>query len=292
MRNQHVPTGSDVFLDHVGAFVQDRDAAAATLSRLGFTQTPFAQHMNRQADGAAAPSGTGNRCVMFREGYLEILSATGEDTALARQFNAGLARYEGLHLIAFGVADVEACRENLIRQGLAPLPSVHLRRPVPTETGTSEGRFDVVRFPPETMPEGRIQVAAHQTPETVWQDRWLDHANGAEALSGILVVVEDVAETSKRFNALSMSDGTPRLVRGLVGVTIEDDAAQLIPNIVCPCLPFMAAVGVRCADLDQTEGYLKSQAVAYQRHAARLYIAPNDTLGMTVVFHGPETAPW
>ncbi len=50
------------------------------------------------------------------------------------------------------------------------------------------------------MAEGRMQCLTHHSEEVVWQTRWLDHANGAEALLDVVIAVEDVAEAAERFS--------------------------------------------------------------------------------------------
>ena len=74
MTNQLPPAGA-VFLDHVAHFVPEMDAAATALERCGFRLTPFTVQTNR-VNEEAVPAGTGNRCAMLRQGYLEILTAT------------------------------------------------------------------------------------------------------------------------------------------------------------------------------------------------------------------------
>src|SRR5438046_3020890 len=99
-----VPPPGALTLDHVAHFVPDSAGASDALERLGFTLTPFSAQSHRlQSDGPLVPAGTGNRCVMFERGYLEFLTPTG-DTPLADQLRAAIARYIGIHLIAFGTS--------------------------------------------------------------------------------------------------------------------------------------------------------------------------------------------
>jgi len=53
---------------------------------------------------------------MFARGYIEVLFKTS-DTPLAREFDAGLARHPGVHIVAFGVADAAAAHGRLARAG-------------------------------------------------------------------------------------------------------------------------------------------------------------------------------
>src|SRR3954471_22290608 len=95
-----LPQGDEVFLDHVGYFVADLDAAGTQLERLGFRVSAVNVQTNADASGALRPSGTSNRLAKLKFGFLELLAATHE-TPLADQFKQQIARYSGLHLIAF-----------------------------------------------------------------------------------------------------------------------------------------------------------------------------------------------
>jgi hypothetical protein len=187
-------------LDHIAHFVPDIEAAGIALERLGYTVTPFSLQSHRlTADGAVVPAGTGNRCVMLERGYLEFLAPTA-DTALAAQLRAALSRYVGVHLVALGTSSPEADHERLERQGYAPLPPVALERPIATPQGSGLARFTVVRVPPGTMPEGRIQYCQHHTPELLWQARWTAHRNTVTALAGVILCVPDVREAADRYS--------------------------------------------------------------------------------------------
>lgn len=294
-----IPSGTDVFLDHVGAFVEDHRAAARQLRKLGFTLTRFARHVQAGADGAQQPSGTGNQCVMFREGYLEILSATGEETPLAEQFRAALGRYEGLHLIAFAAADAEARHAALPARRFKPLPLVRLRRPIPIPGGEALSRFDVVRLPPGAMPEGRIQIVTHHTPELVWRPNLLIHANGAEALTGVVVCVDDPAEAAIRFSRFVDGEATfvdparseLALQRGRVlfaRASTMSEPFQRQPSVV----PSIVAVAIRCRDLGRLAVFLDGAAIPHGPSGDRLVIAPDHALGMTMIFHDAAKGPW
>ncbi len=297
---RRIPTGKDVFLDHVGAFVGDHKAAARILRRLGFTLTPFARHVNAGPDGSQQPSGTGNQCVMFQEGYLEVLSVTGEDTPLAAQLHAALQRYEGLHLIAFAVSDAEERHADLPSRGFRPLPLVRLRRPIPGLGDEHSGRFDVVRVPPGAMPEGRIQLVTHHTPESVWRPNLLTHANGAEALSGILVCVEDPAEVAIRFSrfidgqALFIDPGRSEveLERGRLTFVRSRVLKGMLPEVEPPCVPYMVAIGLRCQNADRVVRCLQSSEIPFVHERGRIVVMPKDAFGVSVIFHDRGTTPW
>ena len=90
-----------------------------------------------------------------------------------------LARYPGVHLAAFAVADAAAAHRRLGEAGFRMQPLVEMQRPVETGDGPGTAAFTIARLAPGQMPEGRIQMLTHHTEDTVWQPRWLTHPNGA-----------------------------------------------------------------------------------------------------------------
>jgi hypothetical protein len=285
----------EVFLDHVGWFVRDMAVAGQMFERLGFVLTPYVEHRNATARGGSEPAGTANRCAMLERGYLEILTAVpGSETPLAAQLRAAIARYQGVHLMAFTGADAEIERARLAAAGFDPQPVINLRRSIALEGG-GEGiaAFSVVRTPPPLMPEGRIQFLAQKTPDLVWQSGLIARDNAIEALTGILVVAVDVAEAAARFgrftgrNARPTPDGGAVILlergriafAGLRRATTHSDWASLTP-------PFMASVALRSHDLGVTRSYLARRGIQFVTDAAdHLVIHPTDAAGTELVIH-------
>src|SRR5690242_8424556 len=114
--DRQLPIRDEIFLDHVGHFVRDREAASRALVRAGFAPTPISIQVNPDPGGGAPQlTGTGNVTAMFARGYIEVLFKTS-DTPLAREFDAALARHPGVHLAAFAVADAAAAHRRLAAQ--------------------------------------------------------------------------------------------------------------------------------------------------------------------------------
>ena len=76
--DRQLPEGGEVFLDHVGFFVVDLDAAGAGLERLGFRVSLANVQTNADAKGVLKPSGTSNRLARLKRGFIEMLAATHE----------------------------------------------------------------------------------------------------------------------------------------------------------------------------------------------------------------------
>ena len=110
--DRQLPSGDEIFLDHVAHFVRGADAASRALARAGFAPTPPSIQVNPDVAVGTQLTGTGNVTAMFARGYIEVLFKTA-DTVLGREFDAMLARYAGIHLAAFAVADAHSARERL-----------------------------------------------------------------------------------------------------------------------------------------------------------------------------------
>jgi hypothetical protein len=141
----------------------------------------------------------------------------------------------------------------------------HLERPV--EPGGPVARF--ARLPLPDAPEGRLQLIRHLTPELVWQERWMAHANGAVALEGVVLAAAEPAETAARLSRLAglpvrpdplggfrmtlpgaagaagpRSPAMPTTLRVLPPAAIP----RLLPGVSPPALPGIVGMTVRTAD--------------------------------------------
>jgi len=272
------PEPGALVLDHVAHWVPDAGRAAAALAALGFTVTPF----SAQSTGdPPVPAGTGNHCVMLERGYLEFLAPTA-DTANAATLRAGIQRYVGIHLIAFGTAAPAADHARLAAEGFGPLEPVALSRPIGTPDGERRARFNVVRTPAGTMAEGRVQFVEQITPEHLWQERWLGHANGASDLRRVELCVADPAAAAARFARYTglvpgRSEGAPALATARGTLVFRDAAATRARlGIEPPCLPWIAGYALGCADLAR---------LRIGRETARgRIVALDDALGGAMIF--------
>src|SRR4030095_15496675 len=213
--DRQLPFPDEIFLDHVGHFVRDHEAASRALARAGFAPTPPSIQVNPDPKGGPPQlTGTGNVTAMLPRGYIEILFKTA-DTTLGREFDAAMARYAGVQLAAFVVADAAGAHRRLAENGFRVRPLVELQRPVDIGAGAGTAAFTVARVEPAEMAEGRIQILTQQHAPTGWQPRWLTHPNGALGLASMTIVVADVDEAAGRVSRL-FGPGAERLPAGRV----------------------------------------------------------------------------
>jgi hypothetical protein len=278
--DRRLPAGDEIFLDHVAHFVADADAAARALAQAGFTTTPQSIQVNPGASGGPPqPTGTGNVTAMLDRGYIEFLFKTA-DTPLAKQFDTAMARYRGLHLVAFAVADAAGTHARLATAGFALQPVVDMRRPVETPDGAGIAAFSIVRPQPGEMPEGRIQALTHRTESTVWQQRWLAHRNGATGLLDVVIVEPDVGEAAARFArflgrpaAFDRFGQSITLDRGRVQFMSSLMLAESLPGLEIPVLPFICAYGIAVQSLAEAAACLDAGGIAFRRRPGCL-VAP------------------
>jgi len=252
-------------LDHLGVAARDLAPMCAAYERLGFTLSPIAQQSGRRRpDLPVEKYGSGNRCAFLKHGYIELIAIL--DTGLFdNNLNAFLARYAGIHILALAMLDEDANLARLRQAGL-DIPGVaYLERPV--EAGGPIARFARLPFP--DPPEGRVQLIRHLTPELVWQDRWMDHANKAEVLEAAILCAENPADTAARLSRLSGLPVEPDSAGGFllrlpgaahaagpkapaletrVRVLTPEALASVLPGVTPPASPCMAGMVVRTAD--------------------------------------------
>jgi hypothetical protein len=299
--DRRLPLDGELFLDHVAHFVNDPDSASRALTRAGFAPTPTSIQVNPDpAGGTLQRTGTGNVTCMLDRGYLEILFKTS-DTPLSRELDAAIARYCGVHLAAFAMADAAAMRARLEEAGFRTQPLVNMQRPVGTADGEGIAAFSVVRLAPGEMPEGRIQALTHHTEHTVWQPRWLEHPNGARGLTDIVIAEADVDEAAARFRRFlgRAPQADPfgpafQLDRGRVQLASASSLGQLFPRLPIPSLPFMAGYGVAVEALDRVATSLQAGGIAFERQAGYAVAPFPDDLGAGcwVFAENAAVLPW
>jgi hypothetical protein len=245
-------------------------------------------------------TGTGNITAMMTRGYIEILFKTSQ-SPLTREFDEGVGRYPGPHLIAFSVADARKASARLDMAGFRTTPVVALRRPVGTETGEAEAAFTVARVLPGEMREGRIQYLTHHTEDAVWQKRWLTHPNGANALVDVVLAVGDVDEAAARFTRFLGREAIPTnmgrgifLERGSVQLANAASFAKVLPAVGIASLPFIGLYVVRVGSLDTTERVIRAGGLRLERRDHVLAVPFPDDLGQGAWFfvERANDLPW
>jgi hypothetical protein len=291
------PRAGKLTLDHVAHFLPDLETAARDFEKLGFTLTPFSAQSHRlEPGGPLVPAGSGNRCIMFKRGYIECLTPTAE-TPVANELRAAIARYVGVHLIALGTSAPERDHDRLAKQGFAPGPPLALQRTIGTVDGEDTARFTLVRVPSGVMAEGRVQFCQHHTPQLLWQPRWLAHANRAVALTAVIICVGDTHEAAARYarftglepagagDNIHIDTERGRLIFATPGVI------KRIFNVEPATLPWIVGYALASDDMTATRDVVSGTGLAYgDLGRNRLYVVPPSGVGGIIVFESAGTS--
>ncbi len=178
-------------LDHLVLPVDDLDAAAASLARVGFVVTPEAAH----------PFGTANRLVVFEDVYLELvtvadpgrLPAAGFARLVADHLHAGRTGFSHFACRALSVGEAGSAVRGA---GLEAGEPMWFSRPAPRSDG-SELTASFTLLPISGHPHQFFCV--HHTPEAIWFRPHLHHPNGARRIAD----VTSSLEPALRIQALS-----------------------------------------------------------------------------------------
>ena len=279
-------------INHVGIVARHLAATAARYEAMGFTLTPFSPHSGAWKPGAPVTKlGSGNRCVMFGQNYLEIL-ANEDPHQPSERLEGFLRKHQGGHIICFDSQNLPSVEQRLIAQGLKTSGVLPLQREIDTPDGVRTAKFERVQFAPDESPEGYIQAARHLTPEYIYQPRYTGHANGCTALSSTTVVVDDLAAFGRRYAiytgiAPQAREGElvfefPVLSR--LHILSREAALKRLPGTLYPPLPGIAAVGFACPDLPAQARRLRTQGIAFAQLDQRLVVPAEEASGIAVVF--------
>lgn len=291
-----------VALDHVAVVARDLPPLLAAYERLGFALSPLSRQSGpREPGGPIQTFGSGNRCAFLRHGYIELLGLI--DPALfANGVDRFTERYAGLHIVALAMLD-EAANLARLRAAGIDIPGVsRLQRPV--EAGGAIAHF--ARLPLPDAPEGRVQLIRHLSADLVWDARWMDHANKADALVEVIIVNDPAAESAARFSRLAGLPLVPDpaggfllelpgaagaagpdapVIRTAVRVLEPASLPQVLPGVAIPALPFIAGMVVRTSDGNAAvRALLAREGIAAVDLPSGLMVPAAEAGGAAIVF--------
>ena len=279
-------------INHVGMAVRHLDDTVRRFEAMGFQLTPYSPHSAAWKPGEAVkPQGSGNRCVMFANDYLEILASEDPAQPAARITNF-LKRHQGAHIICFNTEDPQAVDQRLGKAGIATSGVIPLQREIDTPDGVHTAKFERVQFAPEHSPEGYIQAARHLTPQYIYQPRYIVHPNGCTQLSTTFVVTDALDQFADMYSRYT---GLPairqdhacqfRFALGTQLIIIDAKyAPQWLPGTLFPPLPAIAGVAFRCPNLADQRKRLTDKGFAFAEAQGRLVVPAEQASGVAVLF--------
>ncbi|QBD80332.1 VOC family protein [Ktedonosporobacter rubrisoli] len=292
-------------IHHAGLISANLDAMVARYERLGFMFTPLSRAKIALTPGTEPQElGAGNRCAIFESNYLELLGVIDREkwSSMSKEqrgpfdLDTPLSRYEGLHVMHFGTDDIEATRELLIKLGTACSEVAHFQRNVDTPQGEMTMYAKCLHFPAQSNPEGLIQIAQHLTPKLVLQPRYIQHRNGARALTECIVCTTDPASYITKYERYTGHRGEQRdgffvleLDYSRVVVTTPEHLDELLPGCVPPALPCLVGFTVATVNLDMVRSILNEHQVPFQEYRGRVMVRPEEAYGSAVLFENIGT---
>lgn len=282
-------------LDHIGAAVASLDAGADLYRRLGFQLTPRSIHSGSiEPGGPVVPWGSGNHCAMLKDGYLEVIGVV--DAEKYSTVKTLLTRYEGVHTVAIRCADADRAYDVLSRRNPGVLRPSILQREVTlggAHEETHTARFQNIYFSREAFPEARFIVIEHVTPELLWRPELLAHPNGAEALIGVQICVDDEAleaaasRLASTFGAVDelVDDGLHRLAlaRGALHVLARSRMRSLAPLPGSP--PCVVGFTVQVRSVTDTARLLATNGIPFSPVSeAAIAVVPASAFGTVISF--------
>jgi len=281
-------------VNHVGHVVRDLDAAATRYEAMGFVLSPLSMHFGSPGPGEPAqPLGSGNRCAIFPDNYLELVAHVDRDKydLFCGRY---LERFEGAHIICFGCGDAGVVDGRVRAAGIDTSGVIPLQRDIDTPEGDRTAKFDCVHFAAAVTPEGLIQAAHHRTPEFIHQARYLGHPNGVVALSDVTLSTVDPAATAARYEKLigrvaTAADGRyvldmPRPAGSRVTIVAAADLSDWLPGAADHPDPNLAGYAFATTDPDAVRRHLDAAEIAHVAQGDRIVVPADAAFGAAVVF--------
>ncbi|HET9444955.1 MAG TPA: VOC family protein [Steroidobacteraceae bacterium] len=280
-----------LYLDHLGLLARQLPAAVAALQRLGFAPAPPSFHRERSASAdALQKTGTANQCLMFRRGYVEVLGIV-DRARYSGWITGALQRYQGMHVVGFGCDEIDRLLADLAAEGHKPLVR-KLTRAVDIGGEERPVSFTILFHSDAEFPEGRFVTMQHHSREVLWHASLLDHPNGAQALCGVTLIVDDVEEFAARvvdWTGASVERVAKGAVRmDLPGGFIDAMHATLARNVYGDALPASSAqiVGmtIGVASIDAAARLLDRQNVSFRTLDDGLLVPACECVGAFIHF--------
>jgi hypothetical protein len=273
-------------LDHVLVGVRDLEGAARAWRRLGFTLSPRGRHIGW---------GTANYCIMFPDDYLELLGIVDPE-GFTNNLDRFLKVREGLLGVALASDDAEALARELAAAGLAAEGPKDLARILELPGGAARPAFRLVHLDGAVTPGVSAFACQHLSRETVWNEAWCRHANGARAVRSLTAVVADPGVLAPAYARLfgaarvRLADGCLLVETGtaLLRFTTAEGLSGLHPlasDLAGFPMPWLAAVTIAVEDTRKTTDCLLEADVAAQPIGdGRVLVPPAEASDVLVEF--------
>jgi len=269
-------------IDHLVIRVADLDEGEKLFKKLGFTLTPRGFHAGRGSANHTAPLSSGN--------YFELIYLpSGADMPFPE-------RDEGPVALALAPTDGPTVHAELTALGFQVEPPRDLARPVRLPEGTREARFINGSFPPIAPESIGFFVCQHLTRDLVWRPEWEGHANGADRVTGVIVVHPNPGDLpptyAKLFGEAAVSASDDSLIVALSGDKISfltpGAFNRRFPTVAVPkdiSKGWFAGATLRVRSLEKVVGVLsRADIPAVHTPSGSLIVAPSEAANTLLEF--------
>ena len=286
-------------LDHIAHAVRDLDAAADFYVRAGFTTGGRNRHS----------WGTHNRIVQLKNCYIEILEVAEPEKIVphgSRFFSFGafnqdfLARREGLSMLLLNSSNAAADARSFEASGIGAFDVFDFAREGKRPDGSPVKLAFSLAFAAEAnSPDVRFAVCQHHFPENFWNPAFQTHVNGAQRVTGVVMVANHPASHQDFLKAYTGLSEVASSGAGLAARTDNGDIEIIQPSAARDLFGISAAGGegitlnamrFAVADLAKTEALHRQNGIAVQRHGERLIVPPEDAFGATLIFEAAKAS--
>lgn len=282
-------------IDHLVLAVRDLEAARRTYMRLGFTLTPRAEH----------PFGTGNSLVQMQDNFLELLtvvdpariSPASGDTFSFGGFNQEfLRRREGFSMLVFESDDAKADRAAFAAAGLRGYQPFDFQRKARLPDGSDVTvAFSLAFTSDPRIPEAAFFTCQQHAPQYFWKPEYQLHANGAVAVTEVVMVAGNPPALTDFFaglqgkEAVTVADGGLEVTtaRGRITVLPPDHAAERFPALPlasAPDSPHFVGYRIGVRDIEALRMRFDASDVDYRPIGSAVQIAPDVGYGTYIEF--------
>jgi catechol 2,3-dioxygenase-like lactoylglutathione lyase family enzyme len=282
---KQVPADGITGIDHTLVGVKDLEAARRVWQTLGFTVTPRGRHIGW---------GTGNYCIMFESGYIELLGVV-QPAEFLNGLDVFLKSREGLMGLAFGTDDAKGLQAALQSAGIPAEGPKDLKRKLELPEGEALPAFSLLFPDKRALPGLNAFITQHLTPQIIRRPEWLRHANRARRLVSVTVVAADPAKTAlgylpifgperiKVSDAMTVIDTGAGAIRFVTpgGLRILYEALLPLPDFAPP---WIAGMKIEVADKNRCRDFLKDRNLPVEKTGKGCLVAPEIANGCIIEF--------
>lgn len=279
-------------IDHGVVAVRDLERARTVYRGLGFITTPRRRFTEW---------GMANYGVMFEHDFIELLGIVDPTAEVTPGLEDYLVDGEGVMAVALRADDVRSARAQLNSGGLNPSDLNETEITLEAPDGPVAQRFRWLRIAAETTPDMYMMLVQPLTPERMRRPEWLAHPNGARALIGLTVVVDDPLGLMGSYEALfGRGSSTPtdntlaiHTGRGALFFVTEDNYSLMHPHVAAMTrrTPFIGAMSLETADVAATAAYLDTHDIPHAfSEEGVVRVAPEQACGVVLEF-APRLRP-